>query len=240
MSKLQDQIRSMIEDALNNSTWTSASPGHTNTIKKVTFSFESPLDDGINEIIPETDVGRETQDSNETVARYKDSGVEDVSRFSQEQIGNLNAFVRSPFQFVLGVFSRGLVRGVGVAALFIAIGKLIEAVINEMFAPGRPFEVQFRQVAQQEILKFTEAREQAEIRQGFRQIIVTTIGGLRGSSAAGQIGGNFYRDAIPDNRIDPQLPLSVSAPNLPSQGIKKATNFTQTGQANARARQKGP
>lgn len=229
----------MIEDALTNSTWTSASPGFTNTIKAVAFTFDANIAQGLDETLPTTNKGTEIDENIETVDRYKNSGVDNVSRYTNDQVNNMNAMVRNPFTFVMGAVTKGLVRGFGPPAFLIAIGKLIEAIVGVMFAPGRPFDVRFREMAQEEILKFTAAREQAEISAGFRQIIVTTIGGLRGDAAIGQIGGNFYnRDAIPANRLD--IKPIATTPSLASQGLGSpmlSGRKTGGGAGVARARQ---
>lgn len=219
---LQEEIRQMIEDALRNSEWTSASPGFTNKVKKVNFTVDVDIGAGLDETLPDTATGRKNADSTETVDRYKDSGVDDVSRYGTSQISNLNSFVQNPFTFIIGTFSRALVRGFGPVVFLVAIGKFIETILNSLLAPGREFDVRFREIAQDEILKFTQAREQAEIRQGFRQIIVTTIGGLRGDSARGQIGGNFFTpERVPQNRLDPHLTTNIEEPNLASQGSNR-------------------
>lgn len=209
----------MIEDALTNSEWTSASPGFTNRIKAVNFTLtaEGDLATGLDETLPTTVKGQELDDNSETVNRYKDSGVDTVSRFTTEQMGNVSSLATNPLLFVSGALGRAISKG-GPAILLIALGKLIESIIGILFEPGRPFDVRFREVAQQEILKFTDAQEQAKIRAGFEQIIVTTIGGLRGDSAQGKIGGNFYnRNVIPIDRIDPRPITTETSPS--SQGL---------------------
>jgi len=205
---------------MTNSTWTSASPGFTNTIKQVNFTLTSTgeLATGLDETLPTTVKGQEFEDSKETTDRYKQSGVDDVSRFTNTQVGNLTSMVSNPFTFVMGAVTKGIVRGFGPPAFLLALGKLIETIIGTLLAPGRPFDVRFREVAQDEILKFTQAQEQAKIRAGFEQIIVTTIGGLRGDAAQGKIGGNFYnRDVIPIDRIDPRPLTTETSPS--SQGL---------------------
>jgi len=236
---LQEELRQMIEDALRNSEWTSASPSFTNRVKKVNFTRDVDISAGLNESLPDTAMGRESVDTNETVVRYKDSGVEDVSRYGNSQISNLNSFVSNPFQFIIGAFGRALVRGYGPVVFFIALGKLIETIFKELLQPGRAFDVRFREMAQEEILKFTNAREQAEIRAGFRQIIVTTIGGLRGDAARGQIGGNFYTpDRVPADRIDPHSVTRIEPADPNSQGANIPLSKKIGGGAGvARARQ---
>lgn len=214
MTKIIDDIRRMIEDALNSSEWTSANPTHTNRIKKVTFSEEPDFGEALDELFSTSEKGKETDDTKETVDRYKESGVDAVSRYTKSQVADLTSFVQNPFGFITGVFSRALVRGVGVAALVIAIGKLVETIITELTKEGRPLDVRFREVAEDEILKFMDAREQAEIRSGIsKNIIVTTIGGLRGDAARGNIGGNYWTpDRVPADRIDPMKIVKETTP----------------------------
>ena len=61
-----------------------------------------------------------------------------------------------------------------------------------MFKPGRAFDMRFREQINKQIIQFTTRKEQEELRSGFKSLITTTIGGLRGNSLRGQIGGNFY------------------------------------------------
>jgi len=214
---------------MTNSTWTSASPGFTNTIKQVNFTLTSTgeLATGLDETFPTTVKGQDLADTKETTDRYKESGVDQVSRYTNDQVSNLNSMVSNPFTFVMGAVTKGIVRGFGPPAFLLALGKLIETIIGALLAPGRPYDVRFREVAQEEILKFTLAQEQAELRAGFRQIIVTTIGGLRGDAAIGKIGGNFYnRLAIPIDRIDPR-PITPE-PSGEAQGLGSKLTRGQT------------
>jgi len=183
---------------------------------------------GLDETFPTTVKGQDLDDTKETTDRYKESGVDEVSRYTNDQVGNLTSMVSNPFTFVMGAVTKGIVKGFGPPAFLIALGKLIETIIGTLLAPGRPFDVRFREVAQDEILKFTLAQEQAEIRAGFRQIIVTSIGGLRGDAAEGKIGGNFYnRLAIPIDRIDPRptVPPSQASQGLGSQFTRGQSRF---------------
>ena len=212
----------MIEDALTNSEWTSASPGFTNRIKNVNFTLtsEGELATGLDETLPTTVKGQEMDDNTETVTRYKDSGVDTVSRFTTEQMGNVTSLATNPLLFVSGAIGKAISKG-GPAILLIALGKLVETIFDFFLQPGREFDVRFREVAQDEILKFTDAQEQTKIRAGFAQIIVTTIGGLRGDAAQGKIGGNFYnRNVIPIDRIDPRPITTEASPSTQGLGSK--------------------
>jgi len=95
--------------------------------------------------------------------------------------------------------------------------EVINYIKDQLYGPGRIFDIRFRELIDQQIIKFMERKQQQELKQGFRQIIVTTIGGLRGGTLAGQIGGNFYTpDRIPNDFLDPravQPPQTLVASN---------------------------
>ena len=125
----------------------------------------------------------------------------DIQKMTAEQFGNVKQLANNPFQFISGIFMKRLVRGGIIVGLALMIYEMIQFLIAELMKPGRWLDRRFRRIVQQEVLLFTEAQLQQELRQGFKEVRVTTMEGLRGGS--GQVGGNFYNpERIPSNRLD--------------------------------------
>ena len=92
----------------------------------------------------------------------------------------------------------------GLGILFIAAiaTQVAKFLIDELHGAGRPLDTRFREIVDQQIIKFLERKEQAELKAGFKSIITTTQGGLRGESLRGQIGGNFITPGrIPSRNV---------------------------------------
>lgn len=127
--------------------------------------------------------------------------IGDIQRMTNEQFGNVKQLATNPFAFVSGIFIKKLVRGGLIVGIALLIFEMIQFIIAELMKPGRWLDRRFRRIVQQEVLLFTEAQLQQELRQGFKEVRVTTMEGLRGGS--GQVGGNFFNpERIPANRLD--------------------------------------
>ena len=120
---------------------------------------------------------------------------------TSEQFGNIKSIATNPFQFISSIFIKKLVRGGIIVGIALLIFEMIQFIIAELMKPGRWLDRRFRRISRDEILTFTDERTQAELTQGFKEVRVTTMEGLRGGS--GQVGGNFYNpERIPSNRLD--------------------------------------
>ena len=198
---LTEEIRRLIESIK----ITSASPGHTN---KVSAIDEMPdLDAAIKEAQGlDTEFIKERQQTRDAVAdvrRMKQGNVGRIQRFSTAQMANITAFSANPFGFVTRSIFRKLFKGVGILFLIEIARQVADIILQEFFKPGRIFDVRFRDRIDKRIILFLEKKEQQELKQGFKQVITTTIGGLRGNTLAGQIGGNFFNpQRIPESFLD--------------------------------------
>lgn len=118
-----------------------------------------------------------------------------------EQFGNVKQLATNPFQFLSAIFIKKMVKGGIVVGIALLIFEMIQFIIAELMKPGRWLDRRFRRVVQDEVLLFTERQTQQELRQGFKEVRVTTMEGLRGGS--GQVGGNFFNpERIPNNYLD--------------------------------------
>lgn len=218
---LTEDVRRMIESLR----ITSASPAHIN--------FVSTIDD-----MPDLDASirdaqgldadfikdkKATDDTVKQVTRYQAGNVGELQRMTSKQMGNIKSFAANPFGFVSGTILRKLVKGVGILFLIEIARQVADIILQEFFKPGRVFDVRFREQIDKQVIKFLTRKEQQELKQGFKQVITTTIGGLRGSQLAGQIGGNFFNpERIPITFIDNR---SISDDNIISQNAQEASGM---------------
>lgn len=218
---LTEDVKRMIESLR----ITSASPAHVN--------FVSTIDD-----MPDLDAAlrdtqgldpdfikdkKKTEDSVKQVTRYQAGNVGELQRMTSKQMGNIKSFAANPFGFVSGTILRKLVKGFGILFLIEIARQVADLILQEFFKPGRIFDVRFREQIDKQVVKFLTRKEQQELKQGFKQVITTTIGGLRGPSLAGQIGGNFFNpERIPANFIDIRR---IGDDNIISQNAQEASGL---------------
>ena len=154
---------------------------------------------------------REQEDINETVGFYKAGNVEQISKFSSSQFGNIKSFASNPFAFMGAMFLKKLGKGFGIAFLLALAAAVVQFVIDLMFAPGRPLDNRIKIKLDEHFFGMTERMALSQLRQGFKTVIVSTMPGLRGMETRGQISGNLYHQAIfPAGGVDPRL----VAPNV--------------------------
>lgn len=238
MAKLSELINQMIQKILESAEWTSANPTHINTLIQVNEIDSPDFEKNIEEIIdrkekevtkkattPDTDKKKDTLKLDDTTKRKIDSHDESLSLFESgnvgqlqgfttEQFGNIRNFATDPFGFVVGRFLRKFKTGLGVLFIATVAGLVAKFLIGELFAEGRPLDRRFREMVDQQIIKFLDRKEQQELKQAFKSIITTTQPGLRGQSLRGQIGGNFFTPGrIPSSNVK-QPNLAAKARDL--------------------------
>lgn len=154
---------------------------------------------------------------------FDTTGIKQINNMSSTQLTNLQGMTKDPFKFMLTSVFKKFARGAGVIVLATIIFTAVQIIISELMKPGRLLERIFRRMAKDEILLFNSREEQAELRQGFRTVTITTIPFLRGSELRGQISGNLYNPtAIPMNRLDERR---VIPPILSTQNASRANKF---------------
>ena len=183
------------------------------------------------------EASEEQEDINDYVQALKESNVNDVKNFTETQFGNVKKVATDPFQFLFGAllkkFSKLARAGiyVGIALL---IAEIVKFFIEEAMKPGRFLDRRFKRVAQNEIFLFTSEKEQAELRQGFKEVRVTTLQGLRGLAGQGQVYGNLFPGGlgvIPVDRIDPMRTIAQDGVVAESSGgnINRGNNSNRWG-----------
>lgn len=135
---------------------------------------------------------KKLQDTIQSVDEFKRGNVGSIGKMSSEQFGNIRQMATNPFSFITHTMLRKFKSGAGLLFIAAIATEVAKFLILELFKPGRIFDVRFREAIDRQIIQFLDRKEQQELRQGFKSVITTTIGGLRGDSLRGQLGGNFY------------------------------------------------
>lgn len=208
---LSDSINKMIQTMIESLEITSASPTQTNTVKQINQTENPDIESEIKDIIEKTSTGtsRKQIDVNEKVESFVDGNVGQLQKLSAQQFSNVQSLARNPFEFIFRNVFKKFAKGAGIILLVSIILEAVKFIISELFKAGRLLDRTFKRKIRQEILLFNSEREQAELRQGFRSVVITTIAFLRGDQVRGQISGNLYNPtAIPMNRLDPRRVIS--------------------------------
>lgn len=226
MGRLSDTINQMIQKILESAEWTSASPGHINTLIQVN-AIESPdLEKDIRELTGSGKKGKagivDDDESNQVIKNVKSDikktkdqlkgvmsgNIGDINNFTSEQFGNITKMARDPTGFISGVFIKKFAKGVGVLILAQIIFEAVKVVIGELLKPGRALDRRFKRIIERERLQFRLREDQQKLKQGFSNIIITTGPRLRGGQ------GQFVNtlDIVAGRRRWPEnvVPSSIS------------------------------
>lgn len=227
---LTEKVERMILSALESMEVTSANPTHINRLIQVNNIEVTDLEKEVNDLV-KIKPDNETKKIKTDIQKLKEGNVGALAEMSSKQFNNIKSMSTDPFQFLIGAIGKKLgkspVAKAGpaglIAFLAIEVGKFIA---NEFFKPGRLFDVRFREMIDNQVIKFLERKEQQELKQGFRQVITTTLGGLRGNSLAGQIGGNFYYpERIPNNFLDHRIIVPETIKSQDMRGGRNDVGF---------------
>lgn len=209
-----DKIEKAILSALEAMEITSANPTHINRLIQVNNIDASEIDEAIEEAIKKSSGtgGRDAKKQKKKLERLDSGNVKELQDMTSKQFGNVKQLATNPFGFIVASFGKRLAKSpiakagpAGfIAFLVIEIGKFIK---DELYGAGRILDPRFREAIDGQILKFMERKEQQELKQGYKSVITTTLGGARGGSIAGQLGGNFlFPGRIPTNFLDQRIP----------------------------------
>jgi hypothetical protein len=193
-------------------------------IREVEVTTDPDFENEIKQLISETrtDNGGKNFKSNDDIKKSEnelkkvtkkisllESGnIGDIQSMTSAQFGNVRALATNPVQFMMGTVFKKLSRGVGVIGLALILMEAVKFIINEMMKPGRLLDRRFKRDIENEIFAFRSREEKQKLRQGFNNIIITSIGGLRGG--AGQISSS--RGLIATGQIDRVLNTAFSQP----------------------------
>jgi len=248
LGKISDKINDLIVTAFNGAKYSSAGDD-TNNIRNYFIDFDSSLGDEdieaeIEKIVkqqsnssPQQSSDNNKLSSDETKKRVKETEIKvddmlssnlgDIKSMSTEQFGNIRQVATNPFGFMTRTVLRKLRTGAGILFIVAIATEVAKFLIDEMFKPGRAFDQRFREQINHQIIQFTSRKEQEELRAGYKSVITTTIGGLRGGMLRGQIGGNFYSSPFYNQTIyDNQY---VRFPSRDTQNMGKKKTFSDVG-----------
>jgi len=183
MGVLADKINEMIRKMLESSDFTSASPGFINKFITTT-NVESP--DLLDLLEEEKDTTpkfakekKKSKDTEKKVEGWDAGNVGELSTLPTDQFGNVMQFAKNPFTFITGAFFKKFAKGAGVIALAAIIFAAVKVVIGELLAPGRLLDRRFKRDIKDEIIAFRRREDQQKLKQGFSNIIITTMPRLR-------------------------------------------------------------
>lgn len=213
MGSLADKINEMIRKFLEGSDFTSASPGHINKFITNT-NLESPdLLEMIEQELSENEsIIKEKEDTKTAVKKLKEfdkGNVGEIQRFTSQQFSNVRGFATNPFQFIIGNVFKKFAKGAGIAALALVFFEVVKFILNELMKPGRFLDRRFRRDIENEFLSLRSREEKQQLLTGTREVIITTIGGLRGGQ--GQISSNLR--AIAGLQSQP-IPRTFATPGI--------------------------
>jgi len=214
MGALSDAIRRLIESLQ----ISSASPGHINVVLQTDPSID--IDEGLNDALEDVDI-KQQKDTNETIKkvnRFDKGNVGDLQRMTSQQFGNVRDLARNPFNFVIRTVFRKFAKGVGVLFLVAIIFEAVKFIISELLKPGRLLDIRFKRDVATELLAFKRREDQQKLVQGFSQVIITSMAGLRGGQGQTYNTFNHIRDRT--------LPPAIGLDNilLESSGISRSKN----------------
>ena len=245
-SSLSELINSMIKRVVEGAEYTSASPGFTNKLKSFDGEENPDLEAEVKRLLTDNDKTSKQSgtakfiDEDSIKAREKkltslskkvelfDKGnMAEIQSLTSAQFGNVRALATNPVQFMMGTVFKKLAKGAGVIGLALIIMEAVKFIINESLKPGRLLDRRFKRDIEREIFAFRSREEKQKLRQGFSNIIVTSIGGLRGG--AGQITST--RGLVATGQIDRTLNTAFTQPgtsNL-STGVDLKTRVGRPG-----------
>jgi len=182
---LADEINRMIRKIVDGMLITSAGGDSPKTNRVIdTGDEENPDLESMIKSGREDDTTKESKKTNDTlkkVERWDKGNVGNLNQFTSAQMGNLKGFVENPATFIIGKVFGKLAKGVGVIAFAFIIFEAVKFIIRELLKPGRLLDLRFKRKIQEELIAFRRREDQQKLKQGFSNIIVTSMPRLRGS-----------------------------------------------------------
>lgn len=164
----------------------------------------------------------------DVIKSLEKTNLGDLFSLGKEHIANLLGFAKNPSGFILATFLRKFAKGAGAIALAFIIMEAIRFGIEFLMRDGMPLDRRFKRYVQNEVIGFLDRLFKAELRQGFRSVITTTIGGLRGGQ--NQVSGNQF--AIAAGNISTKIPTNfyaIPVSSSRSKGLRNTLRHTANG-----------
>ena len=198
MGAFNDALRQFVENALFSANISSANPTHVNEVRSVNINpqdFEALLEKDTFKGNPEF------KDVKDKVTSYSEGNVDKINKFTTAQFSNVQAMASNPIGFLVQMFSRQIMKVISVIGIVAIIAEIVKFVVMEALKPGRLLDRRFKRLAQDEIQLFWDHQEQQKLRQGFRDIRVSSHPGLRGG--LGMVNGNLFAHQAGAGSIGP-------------------------------------
>jgi len=193
LGAISDKINEMINRILESAEWTSANPTHINTLIQVNALENPDFEHDIKQLVKNSPEGKE-------FTKMKKGNMGEINRMTNQQFGNIKEFATNPAGFIFSAFIKKFTRGVGIIAFAIIIFEAVKWIISELLKPGRLLDIRWKRDFDREIMAFRRREDQQKIRQGFSNIIITTMPGLRGGYNQTVNTQDMVRDkSIPQN-----------------------------------------
>jgi len=177
MGEISNKINEMIQRVLESAEWTSANPVHINKLIQIN-AIESPnFENDIKSLVKESPQGK-------SLTKMDKGNVGEITRMTSAQFGNIRELALNPAGFIIRTFINKFAKGVGIVALALVIFEAVKWVISELLKPGRFLDIRFKRDINKEIIAFRKREDQQKIKQGFSNIIITTMPRLRPISGA--------------------------------------------------------
>ena len=167
---------------------------------------------------------KESNEIKKTVSKVKGferGNVGQIQNLSVKQFGNIKGLAANPLTFIMSAVFRKIPKVISragpIGILLILIEELARFAINELLKPGRALDRRFKLIVEKQTIQFLARKDQQKLKQGFAQIIITSMSGLRGGQ--GQTYNTF------DHVRDRTLPPAIGAnPILLQSGVSISKN----------------
>ena len=172
MGEISNKINEMINRILESAEWTSANPTHINTLIQVNAIENPDFETDIKSLVRDSPQGKE-------FTKMKKGHVGELNRMTSQQFGNIRELATNPAGFIIQTFIRKFAKGVGVIAFALIIFEAVKWIISELLKPGRFLDLRFKRDINKEIISFRKREDQQKIKQGFSNIIISSMPRLR-------------------------------------------------------------
>lgn len=185
--------------------------------------FDDSLEQVLKDTLEENGISLKqlTQNRDDLIA-IKNSPAAEILQLGSQHAANVLSIAKNPSGFILTTFMKKFAKGAGALMLAMIIIEAIKFGLDYLTKDGMPWDRRFKRIINAEVMSFIDRMMKAQLRQGFRSLIVTTMGGLRGGY--GNVGGNIY--SIVDRSISSKIPANFYGREI---SAWEAQGFNPTG-----------
>jgi len=195
LGEFSNKVNEMIQRILESAEWTSANPTHINTLIQINAVENPDFENDIKKLMKSSPDGKE-------FTKMKKGNVGEITRMTSAQFGNIRELAVNPAGFIIQTFIRKFAKGVGIIALALIIFEAVKWIISELLKPGRFLDLRFKRDINKEIIAFRKREDQQKIKQGFSNIIISSMPRLRptnGNQITNTLNMAAGRQSFPEN-----------------------------------------